>query len=572
MRRVINRWVEVGRRGRVRRIDYPVMDQWHTLVEVVILLGSAMVLGTVAERLKQHAIIGYLIAGMVIGPNVLGLVKSREHVEMIAELGVALLLFTIGLEFSFQRMRRLGVRTLGAGALQVVGTTFVFFLIASAFGFEKLDAFALGMIATMSSTAIVIRLLVDRAAVDSLHGRNAIAVLLVQDVFVVPALVIMSALSAGGGIGAMSKSIGMSLLYGAGMVVAFYIVLVLVIPRLLNARQLARNRELPVLLAVVVGLGSTLIAHELKLSPALGAFVAGMILGESKFAVSIRSDVSSLKTLLVTLFFASIGMLGNPMWAGSNWYLVLGAAALILIGKAAIVFGVFWLMQGTRGVAIATGLCIAQVGEFSFVLAELARQGELIDAEIFKLIVASTIVTLIATPYLVALAPKAATMIERWGKRRGKAETPAEGQPTHGPESPIVIVGFGPAGQRVALALLNSHRDHMVVVDANPRNTRNAEGMGLATQIGNATQIDVLEHAGVGHAAGVIVTLPDVDACRQIVELARQLNPSVTVVARARYHVFRWELELAGAHVVDEEDQLGLRLAAETRKALRIGD
>jgi len=548
------------------------MDQWHTLVEIVILLASAMVLGTVAERLKQHAIIGYLIAGMVIGPNVLGLVKSREHVEMIAELGVALLLFTIGLEFSFQRMRRLGARTLGAGALQVAGTTLLFFLFSMALGVDRLGALALGLIATMSSTAVVIRLLVDRAALDSLHGRNAIGVLLVQDVFVVPALVVMSALSAGGGVVAMGKSIGMSLLYGTGMVVVFYIVLVYVMPRVLNMRQMSRNRELPVLLAVVMALAATLAAHELGLSPALGAFVAGMILGESPFAVQIRSDVSSLKTLLVTLFFASIGMLGNPMWAGANWYLVLAAAVAILLGKAAIIFMVFRVMRATRGVSLATGLCLAQVGEFSFVLAELARSGGLIEEELFRLVVASTIVTLIATPYLVTFAPKAAIWAEQ--RRRGKRPTANAEEPgeSHGPASPIVIIGFGPAGQRVALALMNTARERIVVVDANPRNTKNAQGMGLRAQIGNATQLDVLEHAGVGHAAGVVVTLPDVDSCRQIVELSRQLNPSVTVVARARYHVFRWELELAGAHVVDEEDQLGLRLAAETRKAMRLGE
>jgi len=548
------------------------MDQWHTLVEIVILLASAMVLGTVAERLKQHAIIGYLIAGMVIGPNVLGLVKSREHVEMIAELGVALLLFTIGLEFSFQRMRRLGARTLGAGALQVAGTTLLFFLFSMALGVDRLGALALGLIATMSSTAVVIRLLVDRAALDSLHGRNAIGVLLVQDVFVVPALVVMSALSAGGGVVAMGKSIGMSLLYGTGMVVVFYIVLVYVMPRVLNMRQMSRNRELPVLLAVVMALAATLAAHELGLSPALGAFVAGMILGESPFAVQIRSDVSSLKTLLVTLFFASIGMLGNPMWAGANWYLVLAAAVAILLGKAAIIFMVFRVMRATRGVSLATGLCLAQVGEFSFVLAELARSGGLIEEELFRLVVASTIVTLIATPYLVTFAPKAAIWAEQ--RRRGKRPTANAEEPgeSHGPASPIVIIGFGPAGQRVALALMNTARERIVVVDANPRNTKNAQGMGLRAQIGNATQLDVLEHAGVGHAAGVVVTLPDVDSCRQIVELSRQLNPSVIVVARARYHVFRWELELAGAHVVDEEDQLGLRLAAETRKAMRLGE
>ena len=548
------------------------MHAWQPLTEIVILLASAMVLGTIAERLKQNAIVGYLVAGMVIGPNVLGLVGSPDHVALIAELGVSLLLFTIGLEFSFQRMRRLGAATLLGGALQVVLTTILFFLAVLPLGYDVQGALAIGLIVTMSSTAVVIRLLVDRAVVDTSYGRNAIGVLLVQDVFVVPALVVMTALSSGGGMVEMGRDIGLSLLKGAGMVVAFYLVLVYVTPRVLDIRQLARNRELPVLLAVTIALASTLIAYELGLSPALGAFVAGMVLGESPFAVQIRSDVGSLKTVLVTLFFASIGMLGNPAWAAAHWYLVLGVAAIVLLGKSAVVYAVLRIVRKPPGVCAATGLCLAQVGEFSFVLAGLALRGELISAETFKLLVAATIITLIATPYLLSLAPTAAVWVERLRRRGRRLPAGADSDAAGNVLAPIVIVGFGPAGQRVALALINSVRPRIVVIDANPRNVRTAEGMGLRAQIGDATQVDVLEHAGVGHAAAVVITLPDVAAARQIVELARQLNPPATVVARARYHVFRWELELAGAQVIDEEDQLGLRLAAEVRRIMRIGD
>ncbi len=544
------------------------MDTWQPLIDIVILLLAALVLGTVAEWLRQNAIVGYLVAGTLVGPHVLGLVEDSDQMHLIAELGVALLLFTIGLEFSFDRLKKLGRIALAIGSLQIIITAAVFTGIAALFGWDAKGAVVVGLMVAMSSTACVIRLLQDRAVLDTVYGRHALGVLLVQDVAVVPILVLISAMSKGGDVAAALGTLGLAVIAGLVMLGVFYLLSSQLVARALHLHQWARNRELPVLLAIVMALGATIIAHRLHLSPALGAFVAGMLLGGSPFAVQIRSDVGAIKTVLVTLFFASIGMLGNPAWALQNAPLVIGVVGLIVVFKAALLVGILRGLRQPTGIGLATGLCLAQVGEFSFVIAQIAAGTELIDTTTFELTVTSTILTLFLTPYLVRAAPLAARAIER-RRRRAIAPTPApDARSDAGP--PILLVGFGPAGQRVAEALLADHHDQLIVVDSNPRNLKMAESYGLGTQVGDATRHEVIEHAGVEHAVAVVITIPDADAARQVIHLVRQLNPNATVLARARYHVFRWELQFAGAHVVvDEEDQLGMALATRVESVLR---
>jgi CPA2 family monovalent cation:H+ antiporter-2 len=327
----------------------------------------------------------------------------------------------------------------------------------------------------------------------------------------------------------------------------------------LHLTQWARNRELPILLAIVLALGSAIVAHQMNLSPAIGAFLAGLLLGGSPFAVQIRSDISALRTVLVTLFFASIGMFANTAWALDHVVPVIATVAALVACKALIVMVVMILAGQRRGVGLATGLCLAQVGEFSFVIAEIAVDTGLISTDVFDLAVASTILTLLLTPYMLRAAPHVARLLE--GMRRpGRAAAAAPDQ-AHAPP-PILIVGFGPAGQRVAEALMSQCRDRLVVIDSNPRNLKMARSYGLRTQIGDGTRREVLEHAGIGRARAIVITVPAVDAVRQMIHMARHLNPDATVLARARYHVFRWELQFAGAHVVvDEEDELGMSLS-----------
>ncbi|MFA7238288.1 MAG: cation:proton antiporter, partial [Phycisphaeraceae bacterium] len=457
------------------------MDAWAALIEVLILLTAALVLGTVAEQFRQHAIVGYLVAGAMVGPHGLNLVEEHASLHIIAELGVAMLLFTIGLEFSFGRLMRMGRAVWIGGAAQVVLTMAVAAAAGGLFGLSAAAAVAVGAMVTMSSTACVLRMLTDRAEIDSEHGRATVGVLLIQDLAVVPLMLLVSTLGGQGGVGAALWEVSKTLVLGAGMVGVMLVMLNYVTPYLLNLRTWTKNRELPILLAVVTAMGASVGAAWVGISPAMGAFIAGLLLAGSPFAVQVRSDVSSVKTLLVTLFFASIGMLGDFQWAADHAVLVIGVVLLVVGGKTAVTWGVLRMTGLSRGMALAGGLGLAQVGEFSFVLAGAAMAGGVIAGEEYRLLIAVTILTLMVTPYLVRLGPRAA----RWvaGGTRGDARRlapprlEAEGAMQ---ADRIVIVGFGPAGQRVAEALIGEYRSRITVVDTNPRNVDHARSYGLA--------------------------------------------------------------------------------------------
>lgn len=552
------------------------MDGWHELVNILILLGAALVLGTLAEQLKQNAIIGYLLAGMLVGPNVFGWVSSVGEVNVIIEMGVALLLFSIGLEFSFQKLVRLGPVTLIVGVAQILITGLVGFCLASLFGMSGRSATAVGAVVSLSSTACVLRLLADNTLIDSVYGRYTTGILLLQDVAVVPLVLLVSTL---GGehsplqtAWALLRTLGMS----AVLFATLFLVLNYIVPSALNLRTWSKNRELPILLAVVIATGSALAAHKAGLSPAFGAFLAGLLLAQSPFSVQIRADVGSLRTLLVTLFFAAVGMLGDPIWMLSNWWIVGAAVAMIVILKTLIVWFVMRLCSFPNGIALATGVCLAQAGEFAFVLANISVSSEVIDGQTFRLLMSATIVSLLLTPYLVQSAP----ILARWAeplKKRGQTggiPTAWKAEKVAGPSqdparSPVLVIGFGPAAQRVVELLSKKYADSIIVVDINPRNAQLAKTFGVEFHVGDARHADVLEHLHIRQAGAVVITLPDHDASRQIIHTCRSLAPEARIVVRARYHIFHHDLLQSGAHsVVDEENLVGLRLADEAQKAL----
>ena len=339
---------------------------------------------------------------------------------------------------------------------------------------------------------------------------------------------------------------------------AIWLLFTHVVPRLLGAEVLRRNRELPLLLAVASGLGSALGAHALGLSPALGAFLTGMMLASTPFATQVRADVGSLKTLLLVLFFGSIGMLGDPAWIASHVPLVLLFVAGVVLGKGLLVTVLLRLIRVPLPTALAAGLALAQVGEFSFVLADLSR-GSLLDDEIFQLVVSVTIVTLALTPYLVAVGPR---LVGWWTHRHDVTVPVAEPPGEESPRGHALVIGFGPAGQSVAFTLAGCLPE-VEVIDLNPHLLAEARRHGFRTHLGDATHPEVLEHAAIHRALAIAVTLPDLEAVRRVVEQARALAPGARVFARSRYRVHCASLEQAGAHaVVDEEEQVGLALAA----------
>jgi len=541
------------------------LDIWTALLDILILLLAAMALGGIFDRLKQSPLLGYLLAGTLLGPNALNLLPSHEAVASIAELGVALLLFTIGLEFSWRKLRSVGPIALGGGTLQVVLTGAITTVLCITLGLNASASLAIGAAVALSSTAAVIRLLSGRAELDSMHGRDALGILLLQDIAVVPIMLMVAILSGGSGPSQVGWAIGRAIGLGILLVVALYLLLNFILPHLLNARTAARDRDIPILLAIATAIGAAWVSHALGFSPVLGAFLAGMLLAESPYATQIRADIVPLRTLFVTLFFSSIGMLANPAWAAENWYLLLGVVAAVVVGKTAITTGIVRLFRYPLGQALATGLVLAQVGEFSLVVASLAQQGQLIGPQMFNLIVAALVVTLFVTPYLVAAAPRLALVV---GRRSTTCETVSGGRGGQNVSEVlsghIVIIGFGPAGQRVAEAVMGDPELKIVVVEMTPGTADAALAYELDTYIGDATREEVLERAHVDTAVAVVVTLPDPTTARLVVQRVRALAPKAFIVVRARYHVHRWQLDVAGAHaVVDEEDQVGASIAAD---------
>lgn len=540
------------------------MAFWDVLIELLILLSAALTLGIVCEWLRQSAVVGYILAGMLLGPHVLDWVEVGPDVlRGVADLGVSLLLFAVGLEFSLKRLMRIGPIGIGGGSAQVLVTLGLGALIAGLVIGRTSPALAWGAMLALSSTACVFRVLADRAALDSPYGRGAAGILLLQDLAVVPLVLLVGALGETGS--GEHGSWAVHVFKDLGLIVAltagFFLLNRYVLPRLLNTAVVQRNRELWILLAAVVAMGSASAAHAVGVSPALGAFIAGVMLAESPFALQVRSDVGALRTLFMTMFFATIGMLGDPLWIAAHPARVAGVTAALIFGKAAIITVVGLLFRMRLGSAIAMGLALAQVGEFSFVLAEVARDNGAIDAELFRLFISVTLLTLLATPYLIAWGPRLGRAVE-WALRRpGTLIQPTDDEavgPRH--RDHVVVVGFGPAGQDVVEAVLRRGQE-AVVIDLKSENLRVAEQLGATGYIGDAVDPHLMQRAGAAHARAVVITLPDMLTAAEAVIVLRWEAPGVPILVRARQARFIEDLYNAGASVViDEEQAAGRRL------------
>lgn len=545
------------------------MDVWKILLEMLILFGAAFLLGTIAERFRQNAVIGYLAAGAIVGPHALNMITGVKEVSYISELGVALLLFSIGLEFSFSRLRRLGATALGGGAIQVISTIAVATLISILCGFGIKVSITLGAIAALSSTACVLRLLADRSEIDSVHGRYALGILLFQDIAVVPLILLITLLGQGGGATETWLFLGRTVAAAAGLGVGFYILFSVLTPRILLTPQLKHNQELSVILAILIGVGATWAAHEVGLSPAMGAFLAGMLLAESPFAMQVRAGVSGLKSVFIVLFFSSAGMYTDPTWLVSNALLVVVGIVSILFGKTLITTLSLVVFRAEPLHAMAAGFALGQIGEFSFLLATTAATFGLISGDLLSFIFSVTVGTLFLSSYQVSWSMPVAGRLFTLFKKKSIANE----KTVHDHENrPVLIIGYGPAGRRVAQEL--KEKPYSVeVLDLNAKILKSEGEKGLHLHVGDASHPEILEHAGVAEMRAVVVTVPDANSSRNIVERIRTLAPHVPLIVRARYNRFIPDLKRSGANIiVDEEWEVGHRLAEETCRAVESSD
>jgi CPA2 family monovalent cation:H+ antiporter-2 len=537
-------------------------DRWRLLAELVGLLGLSLALGLAARRLRQMAAIGYLLAGVLAGPNGFGIVRARETVDFLATLGVALLLFGIGLELSWHRIAALGRRSTIAALLQFALTWLAGAAAGRMLGLSPGGQFVAGNVLALSSTAFLLRILQERSEADSRHGRLAFGVSLLQDLLLIPLLILQSVYAQGRSELEGLADLGVQLAKGAALLGLIYIgVRLFVLPVLRGAGAYA-EREAPVLLSVLVSLGCAWGSHVAGLSPVLGAFVGGVLLADQPVANQVRANVAPFQAVFFTLFFASIGMLaGLPAWRQAPQVLL--ASMAILLVKL-VMAGIALRLTGCPArVALMGGLALAQIGEFSFVLAKDGLDRGLFPAECFEPLVAASILTLILNPYVLR---GGSWWVHRHDRRRARLSA-GEGADEQTSDR-VIVVGFGPAGQEVCRAL-DEAGVPVMVVESNPALAQTARA--YETVVGDGTSVETLIKAGIRAARLLIVTVPDPGTSRTILGVARDLNPGLSVLVRARYHRYAEPLRHLGAEtVVDEEYEVGRALAEVARRRLGV--
>lgn len=544
------------------------MELWNNLLDLILLLTVAMVLGVIAERLKQSAVVGYMVAGVIVG-NVDLALGNQSNVGTLADLGVILLMFTIGLEFNWSRLKRLGLTALSSGAMQI-GLTIVVAMSIGLLFLPWKGAFAIAAALAMSSTAVVLPVLQKRAEADSVHGRFALGVLLVQDLAVVPMVLIVGALgTVAGAEPASGIDIVLGTLKGFGVVglfvLGFYLFSRFALPPLVKIALPSNNRDVLTLFAFLMAMGSAWLAQEVGISPALGALLAAIFLGESIIAPQLRSDVNPLKTVFVTLFFSAIGMYLNvaEFIADFFWVNVLVLTAMIVVIKPTVVAAVGLIMKLTPRSAVAAGCSMAQVGLFSFVLAQMALQGQIIEQMHFDMVVAATILTLFLTPYTVQMGRPLGSWFDLFLRKRGLSRARIGQEPVaHAlAKGHIVVVGYGPAGREVVDEARKQSLP-VIVLDLNPASVIEARKLGLEAYVGDASQPAILKLARITDSSAIVITLPDHRLTTAIIVEARDQCHGAKIIARSRYHRYFNLLEGAGANiVVDEERHVGRRLS-----------
>lgn len=548
------------------------MESWKGTYDILILLCGALAFGLLFEKLKQSAIIGYLIAGILLGPSVLNFVHNKEVIEATAELGVALLLFTIGLEFSWSKLRALGTPVLWSGIFQIIVTGGTVTAICLLLGLDTRISITLGAIFAPSSTAIVLRILSERGELDGISGRTSLGILLLQDLAIVPLVLLVSELGKESSMAGMIFGLGRSTIIVGLFFSVFYLFNRFVISRFLDISAGTRNSELLFLLAVVIAVGSAWAAYNFGVSPSLGAFVAGMLLAESPFAVHIRADISALKILFLTLFFGSVGMLANITWMLQNWLLVILVAAGVIFGKAIIIWLITSWLIGSRRHALTTGISISQVGEFSFLLAGIALKSTLLSNDFYQLVVSVTLLSFFVTPLMVVRSHDISYKVEKLLTRKpqGDSDIDSYGGAGISDTCHAVLVGFGPAGRSV-WQMLEAAKIPTALIEMNHKTVAEADKSGLKAILGDATREQVLRKANIEKATVLVITIPDPHASMQIIRQARAITPGISILARARYNIYANDLKESGADIIiDEEQNIGNLLGREVLKQMKV--
>jgi monovalent cation:H+ antiporter-2, CPA2 family len=542
-------------------------------------LASALILGLFTQRIGLSPIVGYLLAGTLVGPHTPGFVADAALAEQLAEVGVILLMFGVGLQFHIEELlavRRVAIP--GAVAQSAVATV-LGAVLARAFGWDWSAGLVFGMALAVASTVVLVRVLADNNDLHTKAGHIAVGWLVVEDLFTVVALVLLPALF---GTNTTATPLWMALGVTAFKVVALVgftaVVGVRVIPRLLDYVADTRSRELFTLTVLVIALGIAVGSSLIfSVSMALGAFLAGMVVGRSEYSLRAASEALPMRDAFAVLFFVSVGMLLNPGALIESPALVIGALAIVLIGKPVVALVLVWVMRYPLGAALTVAIALAQIGEFSFILATIGRELGLLTPEATNALVATSIISIILNP----VAYRAIRPIERWLARFPRLWVALNREAAVAPDLKgsvrrsadanhrAVVIGYGPTG-RTVVRLLRDNGIAPTIVELNIEVVRAQRDEGIDAIYGDATRQDTLEAAGVAKAESLILGSAGMANSAEVIRMARDLNPTIRVLARASYlrdvpllkdaganRVYSGEGEVAVAFIEDILDSLG---------------
>lgn len=538
------------------------MHEFGYLKDLVVILAVAVTVVTVLHKLRIPSIAGFILAGVLVGPEVLGFVSDPHEVEQLAEIGVALLLFGIGLELSFDKLKRLWRPIVIGGTLQVGMSIVAAVGIATIFGIPLNSAVFMGFLVAVSSTAIVLRGLEERSEIDAPHGRLTLGILVYQDLCVIPMMLAIPILS---GESSAGSDVVLTLLKALAILAGVVLVARLLMPRIMDYVASTRQRHLFTLAVVLICLGTAWLITMGGVSLPLGAFLAGMVVAGSEFRHQAMADLTSFRDVFSSLFFVSIGMLLSPQAIASGIVPILLILGAILFGKFVIVSATGLLMKLPVRVSVLAGVALAQVGEFSFVLDRAAEGSGLMPQPLQGQIIAAAILSMLITPFAITLGPRMAAGVGRIRvlTRLLKIRVAKEATPeVEALRDHVIIGGFGFAGEELAKALRRSQVPY-VIVDLNVDNVRKAVSQGEPAYFGDITSEEVLESLGIHHAREIVIVINDSEAVLQAVVAARKASPTTHIVARTNYLLNFDRLRLSGAtEVVSAELAAATEVAA----------
>jgi CPA2 family monovalent cation:H+ antiporter-2 len=528
------------------------------LAELVIILAASVLVIFISHKIKLPPVVGFLLTGILIGPGGFSLVKDTRTVAILAEIGVVMLLFMIGLEFTLERLKRIQRNFWVGGGLQVVLTTSAAVLVLALLRVPVKNAVFYGFLVSLSSTAVVLKILSDRNETDTPQGRISLGILIFQDMAIVPMIALVPVLASVRA--ASPAAIIIRFLLSAGAIGAVFAVARFLMPKVLHLVVRTRIREIFLIASLFICLGMALLTSSLGLSLALGAFLAGVIISESDYSYQVVSDILPFRDLFNSLFFISIGML---LHAGNVWHsrAVIGGLVLsILLLKALIVILTVRILGYDSRIAVLTGLALAQVGEFSFVLAGVGRTNGLLPESIFQVFLASSILTILAAPFLIQVSPALASRTKTQAERKRRRIRASETEAGCKLEDHVIIAGYGLNGRNLAHVLKEAGVGY-VILELNPEAVRAAAERGDPFIFGDASSRTILKEAGIERAKAIVFAISDPATTRRGVRTSREMKGDVFIVVRTRYASEIDELYRLGADdVIPEEFETSVEI------------